>query len=239
VKTWKPAPEEIEALRVSMAASPEPASLQPAVSRWFRHVDPFTGEDRGVTAYPNRITPRTIRALIESVALFNARAYDRVQAAIDEGIGIPGLWHTGEDNAALSQLELDTARMGERLQFYRDETDRAFAESPDLILEPTVPPLAAWGEAVVYPLLFGQYPQGQPFQDHNLAGATSIPDFVKPLIYARTADVGGAALSEALDQLKRDLTSPGLDIAGFRVPWWAALAGGFVAIGAVRGLLRR
>jgi hypothetical protein len=88
-------------------------------------------------------------------------------------------------------------------------------------------------------LLFGQYPQGQPFQDHMLAGATSIPDFVKPLIYARTADVGGAALSEALDQLKRDLTSPGLDIAGFRVPWWAALAGGFVAIGAVRGLLRR
>jgi len=239
VTTWKPTPQEIEALRSSMAQSYDPQSLQPAVIRWFGHVDPITGEDRGRTLYPNRITPRTILALIEAVAIFNARASARLQAAIDEGIGIPGLWQTGEDNAALAQLRIDIARMRERIDFYRAETDRVFADSPDLILEPNVPPLASWGESVVYPLLFGLYPLGQPFEDHRIAGATSIPDFVKPLIYARTADVGGAALSEALDQLGRDLSSPGLDIAGFRVPWWAALAGGFVAIGAMRSLLRR
>ena len=204
VDRYKVNKSDLSDLESNLRIAKNSAEFQSAITRWFRHYDPIRNIDRGSTKYPNRITPDTVLLLLAILEEQNLVAQKAIESAIPL-TGIPG--------AELEQLRIDTERLKKRLEYYKGQTLNIPMGLRSVILDPTSPPLDSWGKRVALPLFFGIFPSEEIFEEQGIAGAQTLPDVPKALIYAQTAGVSREAQDNAIYLLSNELQSVAKNLA--------------------------
>ncbi len=156
---------------------PDIQDFQISVQGWYLREDPETGEDRGVIAFPNRSTPRTVSILLEWADASASAALNEILKAEVAGLPFVPVGDVGQD-----QLMLDLQNFREELAGWERENARGIEQFPDRIGGDE-----RWKQQVFNPLFRGLYPDG-----------TDIgPQFLQGRIIGRAARVSVNALEEA------------------------------------------
>jgi len=204
-----------------------------AIYDWYMRTSPETGAEVDLTqwaAYPNNTTANKLVPLLDTLDKISSQAKEKIDASPNAG------WLL-ENPRMRDEIDLFRTRLGA----YKATVGQLIQEGHGDVMVGTTDsePASMLSSLVVEPLFLGWYPNdvwpfsemGPPYSEQD---QQTVMDMYLPFSIANQAQISSAALTEAADELRKELrdrfnaTLPGVP-ALQALPFILALAAGAAA----------